>query len=381
MVVIMKENYTLKEIEEGEIKDVIKFHNKYFMDNRSTAIWKHEYQSYMPEKYVFCIAKKDNEIIGTNGMLPIQLKIQKKSVLTSKGESSLIALNYRGSPIFRNLYQFVIDKLEKRDVKIIWGITNFGLVWKRILHFNVFDKIFKNSIIFINFKNSFIFIKNRLINENQKKGLKYPIIIFVTLCLLFYKLYFFFFAIKRFFLRLISQNEYFSVEKVNNTSDIENLLESVNNEFNLIQIEQQKEYLNWRIYDNPILDYKTIYIYKKGNKKRLLGYAYFSINKSKNTGGITEFVSINKSVSEILINRGFSFFKENKVGFCRYFGNSKNTIVNHTLKYLRKNGFLNIKENSSFIFKSLTKYEIDEKYENNPKNWYITGLWTEGFRI
>ena len=129
----MSNNITLKEAENHEIVDAIELHNKYAVRRKEKEQWKHEYLGHKKDNYVFALAKYDDRVIGTYGMAPIELIVDKKKILSASGRNAVVDFEFRNSMIFKKLCDFTIEKLEKKGISLAWGLTDYGLIWRKLL--------------------------------------------------------------------------------------------------------------------------------------------------------------------------------------------------------------------------------------------------------
>jgi len=103
-----------------------------------------------------------------------------------------------------------------------------------------------------------------------------------------------------------------------------------------ITINRTKEYLTWRYFQHPLIDYHFMVLRKDQN---ILGYSILRFednNKDLKAGRIVDFVSFEQYETELLQN--IQNYFENKVDFIDFF--CSNSIYKHTLE---KEGFFNNK--------------------------------------
>ena len=101
-----------------------------------------------------------------------------------------------------------------------------------------------------------------------------------------------------------------------------------------ITINRTKEYLAWRYFQHPLIDYHFMVLTKDQN---ILGYSILRFednNKDLKAGRIVDFVSLRQHETELLQN--IQNYFQNKVDFIDFF--CSNSIYKHTLE---KEGFFN----------------------------------------
>jgi len=354
----------IKNAEEKYLKKIIDLHNINLKDDRKVSDWKWEYKDNYPNSSVFKIIIDNEDVIGTQGMIPIYLNVNGETILSGKSENSLINKKYRGSTLFTDLYFSALKESEEKGMSFIWGFTPAYKVWRYKLGFKDYSDLMFGSLLVlkpINYIKSFLKTKN---------SLKYKLLIILsTLPLYLYS------SINRHLVYLTKKHkdDYLIKTKYNNISDIQELFQRLSNKYiNLIYLQQTDNYLKWRIENNPNLRYETYYLYQNNILK---AYCYLAIT-NKNTSYLSDFTFEDETYGMELLNY---LIDKNKNKNCIYFliGNISNPLIINIKKILEKFGFISKKNNSSIVIKNLN-YQ-NEKILYEIKNWYINDLWTEGF--
>lgn len=348
-----------KEIDEEEIQRVVSFHNKWYDDNRTPDQWLWEYKGMYPDSFVFTIIKDDNKIIGTQGMIPISINIGGEKYLSGKSENSLLDPKYRGGTLFKELYEFAVSLCKKRGMCCIWGLTSVAKVWRDKLGFHVYDNAMYNTILILK---PIKFIKTFY----PKKLVSFA----AVLALYTYS------ALLRFLhINLRDSKTGIVLKKqLASVDDISKLYERLRKKYpDIIHIIQDQKYISWRIFNNPNVNYITFSAYENNILK---GYCYVALTSRKEAylSDLTfETVKIGESMLKFILR------EIQKQALCVYFfGNIKNPLIRRTFNLLKKYGFMKIRS-TSFVIKNLS-YE-NEEYLYDIRNWYINGLWTEGYRF
>ena len=374
----MKEKIVTKEIEEGEILEAINFHNEFSGGNRTIGEWQHEYKKYLKQHSIFTILKDQDKIIGTIGMLPYFVNFNGKKYLVGKGENVLIHPEYRNGFLFSRFFNFTLELAAKKKMEHIIGQTQLGLLWNRILKFNTYPNIFSQSMGVIKLKGlnkSFRSLVNRKYNSKSKQ-------FFVRLGLIFSSIFLFIFTkFKKSMIKMSlnsKKNDYEISTILRDNNDIIKFYHNLTqkNE-NLIYLNQDIDFLNWRIFNSQRLVYKTYFIYKKG---KLSGYCYTTINKTLNVVYLTDFTFNEINSGKFLLYDMISDYQKDAAPVIFFFGNETNNIVNNSFNLLKKLGFIKIKNSTWFVIKNLNEI-INETQFNDISNWHITGLWSEGFEM
>jgi hypothetical protein len=144
---------------------------------------------------------------------------------------------------------------------------------------------------------------------------------------------------------------------------------------NFLHIQIDQSYLNWRIHTNVNLQYSTKYFYKN---KKLVGY-YIVALKAHNAN-LADFTAVDVDVVNVMAVHLLNNLNSNKILNLNYFGNTSNAVNAIVFSVIKKLGG-KIIHNSGlpFIYKTLPSSTANTAFLQNINNWYLTGLWTEGF--
>jgi hypothetical protein len=69
--------------------------------------------------------------------------------------------------------------------------------------------------------------------------------------------------------------------------------------------------------------------------------------------------------------------RKRKLAYLSFFGNIDNPLIRTVFDLLSKHGARISDSNQYFVLRNLSYPDEDELY--NIKNWYLNGLWSEGF--
>ena len=143
----------------------------------------------------------------------------------------------------------------------------------------------------------------------------------------------------------------------------------------ITSIHIDKEYLNWRITNNPIVKYKIIGVFKN---QKLVSFGI--INDSTNKAYLLDFIvpkkeDLNHSFIEIL-----RCLKQcDSVSHLIFWASHKNDYSKAIHSLFQSNGaFHYANNNMNFVIKKTEKCTIANI---QLEDLYINGLWTEGFKI
>jgi hypothetical protein len=353
-------NYiVLQSLNSTDNTEIIEYLDRILNHRVTSKVWDWEFNTI--ENTIFTVAKSEDYIAGTQSMLPILLRVTGDVVKTAKSETSYLDANYRGKQIFEKLYQLAVDKTVKSGSKIIWGFTPALKAWKKNLGFETFDAEMKIATVEAHY---FSFLKNYKKSRN---------IVFAAgkYCLS---------NLKTIQTQLLINTRFSTSSlievstQLNNDKDIGELYSAMNNAAGLIHIDLNKPYLYWRLYDNPVMQYRHFYFYKAG---KLVGYIIYSIKND-----ILSIADMTCNFDDKLLKHMFKYLISNTNGYhvMQYWGNASNEMNKKIFSLFNDlKGDIKVDSTRNFVYKV-----FDDKYIETTaqlKNWYINGLWTEGFHV
>lgn len=354
----------IQEIDKNDIQKAIALHNTTFSDSRTIKHWNWMYTNQNLGEPVFTIAKDGDAVVGTQGMIPINLFFGKQLLRTGKSENTIVHSNYRGGPLFQSLYEYAVSCCYNREIACLWGYTTAGKPLKRV-NFLVSNNVMAYALSVLNFSSALLEIRKRKLGAFKT--------IAVSVLALLSSVY-------SFILRNTSgasQAGYILRKKLLDPADINRFYKQLEKSNpGLIYIDQNERYQNWRIYEHPFIQYKTYFIYMNDS---LVAYAY--VNSSVNClSYITDFGCNTLDAGKFLLCTLLNDLNKEHVGFVSFFGNHQNVALQQIFYLLRRLGFVKVKASMAFVLRNLS-IKKDEKELTNLANWYMTGLWTDGFSI
>jgi len=362
----------VREIKDSDIDEVVSFRNTNYRDKRTPKQWLWEYESNYPDLFVFTVIKDDDRVVGTQGMIPIYLNIKGEEYLSGKSENSLLDRKYRGRGLFTDLYNFALSLCKAKKMCCIWGFTGVTSAIKvlRRLGFSVYKNVMCKSILILN---PIGFISSGVLKSGRGRARKIAES-FLVIFLYFYSsaLIFSYRHLKR----TKKTSRRFSIKhKLRSISDFSKLYSQLRvKHADLIHIEQDEKYIAWRILNNPNLKYATYFVYEDDS---LRAYCYVNID-NKRTAHLTDLTFEDYDAGDFLLKTILNDLSHNRsVTSALFMGNIKNPIITSIFALLKKYGFIRRRSSASFVLKNISyKYE---QWLYNMKNWYVNGLWTEGY--
>jgi hypothetical protein len=345
---------------EAVAANMVRFHNSYYKDNRTTDNWKWEYNTYMPSKSVFAYAKDGNKIIATQGMLPFYLTVGENVILSAKSENTLMLPSYRGTGIMKKVYDYATIVCIENGIECLWGFTDAIHAFHKFgfSSYPVIQTLMKQG-------NPWIDICYRLKIKTPLYKRIGSIVKLMALSCRYNKM-----------LNNSLMQKRADIEVVKGTDFNLNLLEDLHcrmksSNQNMISIRYDQKYLRWRVREHPLINYDGYQIYSKGQLK---GYAIVALYNG--IASISDILSENAYTTDLLLSEIMKDYSL-KAGRFQYLGNSANSIDQSIILQLKRWGFV-IYSKTNFVIKSLRN---DKDIFHNIEKWHVNGLWTEGFNM
>jgi hypothetical protein len=134
-------------------------------------------------------------------------------------------------------------------------------------------------------------------------------------------------------------------------------------------------YFDWRITNNKSQHYTTKFFYKDNILQGY--YIYAQKNCSAN---LTDFTPLNSIVANGMICHLLNELNSAALSELNYFGNIDFEINRSNFSLLQNFGFkTKLTEGMPFVLKNISGNMGHDVFLSESKNWYLNGLWTEGF--
>ena len=346
----------LQDLTAGNNSNLIHFLDTVLNHSVDKKVWSWEFES-IP-KTIFTVAMAGEEIAGTQSMLPVFLNINDSIYETAKSETSFLNPVFRGKKIFEKLYQLAVDETVMNGTKLIWGFTPALKAWKNNLGFETFDDEIRVASVYVkyfplrsNYKKSrnLIFAFGKYIVTNRKIAKNY--------------------------FRLKALSKDFPKLEVSSRLKNENDLEELYNRIDVgkVHLDLNASYLNWRINNNPVIQYRSLFFY---NEDQMVGYVIYSIREGNlHITDLTcdEIYIAEAHIIQYLLTNIEHFFKMS------YWGNISHKRNKKIFSLFEKLGAtVQIDTSRNFVYKNIS---TNAEVVSSLGNWYINGLWTEGFHI
>lgn len=274
--------------------------------SKDIAFWQYENGVYFTGLF---FTQVNDEYIASQGMIPISLKVKGEQILTAKDESSFLLPTFRGKGIFEDLYFHTIQTSEQDGIQIIWGFTALSNVWRKKLKFDVYDGLIHESELQIRFLNSLSSAWKSDQSFARKVKLSFKSFISLTKGKKLPK------ADK------LYKADFLDIKEDTNLKLIIELYDEwAVNHSHFISINADKDFLNWRISNNPVVNYKIIGVFKN---QKLVGIGI--VNDNVNKAYLLDFIvpkkeNLNHSFIEIIR----CLKRQNSVSHLIYWASHKN---------------------------------------------------------
>lgn len=352
---------TYKLATEVDYENINNFHNRIYQKNRTMNQFLWEFHNCPFGKSIYVIANDGDKIVGTNCVIPIVLTNSKNElILTGKSEDTLVDTDYRGQNIFNNIYDFLFRQCANKGINIIWGFTSAKKPFQK-LDFQVpFDH--QQSLIVNDIISSYRYLSS--LNQNNRVKQKTQIL---ALCILSklksMKLYF-----------TAQKNRFKIVEDQKITDQVCNLIgASCSKNSELFYIQQNKEFQQWRIYDNP--NYYKLHTYGCYNLSDKL-IALVVLNSHPNGVAYVIQSSFDASISNkekvIILNYTTKSMFNKGIKLIRNWHFETNPVNMDEIEVYKTANFMVLKKGIGFVWKEMDKTQL------NPNNFLLSRITTQG---
>ena len=311
------------------------------------------------------------EIKGHHGLIPLRLSDGNYSYLAGKTENTILHQDYIGTGIYF-LHERRFFEEYNRNFDLLLTTSSHG-VWGKIRKKMGYCELSKYSKFIRVCNPRFIPLLAKNFLKNKKLGLFTFTFLTFSLSLVLYLI-----SILQ---KFKSKNKNIFIKEISEAGEEFDLLWLELRTTIGFSISRTKEYLKWRIFENPNISYKVLGAYD--NNGRILGYCILQADlKGLPTGKIVDIVAIKNDpdVFKSLITNAEKYFKTKKISFLLLPTLRNKGVLYNLLSKLR---FIDLSKYRHYSNQHLLVY-ISPEADNfelisNAKNWYYTDLFSEGF--
>jgi hypothetical protein len=361
-----KENSTgglrVFEATEEMADQLVSFHNRHFNDNRKPEHWMWEYKGCYPDSSFFTVAVDKGRVVGTMGSIPIYLRVGSEKILSNKLENALLAPEHRGKETATDVRIFSECKAREKESQCLWAYTP---VFKSAIRegYTVFEGAICSLGAVVNLP---VTVSDVL--KSSKRPLKKKISRLASQFLLWL-----YGSILRATL-LLPKFDYIVVSEPLRENDLDDFYRRLRTAHpDMIHIDLNAQYLKWRIHDNPILKYRSYYVY---DGKDLTAYAFVNVNGVR--AYLTDFNFEHSDAGTFLLSHIMNDLRKQEPGLVVFVGNRESPSIKRVFRLLQRWGFVHYNK-TNLIVKNL-QFK-DGRTLCNAENWCMTGIGTEGYTL
>lgn len=341
---------------------LVSFHNTYFGDDRKPEHWMWEYRGCHPDSSFFTVVVDEERVVDTLGAIPIYLRVSGEKILSNKLENALLVPEYRGKEIATDVRIFCECKAREKGSQCLWAYTP---VCKSAIRegYTVFKGVICGVVAVINLQ---------VVASDMLKSTKHSFKQKVSRLASHFLLWVYGSMLRA--TLVLPKSDYDIVSEPLKETDLDDFYRKLRTAYpNMIHIDLNAQYLKWRIHDNPILEYRSYFVY---DGKELKAYAF--VHAGSVRAYLTDFNFEHIDAGKFLLSRIVNDLKEQKAGVLVFAGNWENPSVKRVFRLLRRRGFVHFNK-TNLIVKNL-------QFRNgmtlsNAENWCMTGIGTEGYTL
>lgn len=331
-----------------------------FLDLRDPDVFAYEYRTYMPEKYVYVVAKNEaGKIVGSQALMPYLLNVNGRILLTARSERTKV-LPFRGLQLFPKLMDECVQRGRARGMEFIWGATMAVRAFQRVgFHFH--HGFIERAICCIKPVQAILDFAGL---ADKKKKLELAKIL--TLPLLT-------FAWSAF--RCVGTNRMLSFHgELLGSSDLYRLYSRIKGDGNLVYLVQDEQFRRWAYELDRRRSYLRIYAY---SGRELVGYTILDTSDTK-MAVLSDFAALDSQILRSLIVEARQRLRRHPHAFLFGSYNFRNAAVRRVVSGLYQSGFVPINREGHECIRPINF--LDMNVLGKIEDWYITDIWHTLFR-
>lgn len=325
--------------------------------NENNFVWQYD-----SEESVFGVIQDNNSILGTQGMISVNLFNNNNIFLSHKSETTYLSESIRGLGLFEKLYKCCVNECKEKGSQYIWGFTALSKVWRNKLEFQVDENLIFESEIIISSRHQWIQFFN---NPKNLKEFGKVMYCFFKECN---------FKVKKILKKRKILKEIFIKPSANLEYDISKLILKTEKYNQFYSLNYSNLFLEKRILNSPFNKYNSLVVYNNNNEP--LAIAIYTTNNGRFR--ISECLYNNEESLNQLIRSVIKLAIDQKQSKISFFGNIKNSIYQKVFELMESYGSKTTRcADMNFVLLSCAGTKKNQY--SNLHNWLINGLWTEGY--
>lgn len=310
--------------------------------------------SEIPERPALMVTRDDKGIVCTQSFLPHKLFSGGTIIATTKSEHSFLMPTYRGTPVFTDAYAAGLAASAREGRHICWGFTPAVKVWRDRLGFEVVDDVMTECVARI--------APPRLSFSPFPKAIaRYA------------------YGLARYAgaaLRSGARGRGAGLEVSPEVPDVTSLNElfAAVADPSTVRLHMDAPFIAWRITNNPNARFH-FRSFRTGGQLR--GYYVVAMDPA-GTGNVvhlSDMVFLEAGDGGAMLDHLIREFGGRSGTLLQYFGNSANALNQRTFDLLRQRFACDrsLNKDMAFVLKR------GDRLPGGVQNWYMNGLWTQGF--
>ena len=342
--------------------------NNYYKKERTYYQWNWEFAK-NPYGCTQVVVDDKGHIIGTQALLPSFLNIDGIKVFSAKSEATLLNPLYRGKKLFEQMYNVILKEAKSSGINLIWGFTGATKPFQKA-GFTVCEPMSELWLVCSFWKTFICIFKEKKLGNNLHGILR-------AIQLLGGLTYFRLTSLLR-NVNFITRSCNLDIRPMDVFDDNTDKLfdKFVYDNPDLITIWRSKQYLNWRICQNPYYKHGIIGLYHDND---FVGYVVFAKDVSRGMMLLVDVLVLNRYAGigfRILLKEIKRICKKDELGYIKFnFVFSGNDYCKKLATVIKKHGFCKLPFFSPTVIKVITDNYKDARDINK---WYINSLFTEG---
>lgn len=306
---------------------------------------------------------KEPVLIGIQSVILLKMIAEDgRQILSAKGEATLIdmkaLIKYKRTDILKELFNVLIQECNKAEVEFLWGFNNIPATYKRLGFENPFKSY--HGVLVLKPVKAYNNIASLKSNTTVVESIKTAIYVGLAYML---------FALKKIFI-LSERNKYvFNTELGEN----QNLFHNASFPNKMIFLLQDRNYLDWKIFQNPYnINYRSFQLLDEN--KLLVAQVICSVQKDV---GFIEQTLFDKKIKrndrKVFLKSILQILENEHICLVRYTGFDSNELNASEMHLLKSVGFALTGKGEWFTFKNLSTKSII-----NPENIYLSRMYKQG---
>jgi len=347
--------------DERQIEEFLTFIRLFRSEQRNIRNWTWQFRDYDATKSVLAICRDEGKIIASQTFMPYRINIGCTTYLCAKSESTFLLADYRGQGVMKDLYEYAVESGRSKGYQFVWGFTEAANAFV-----NYGFSVFPLPSLYLRAGLNILPTITSLLSSSKPlwhrllaagKSLKDWIA-----------------GIRSLKLPAAPDDRGYSIRQgALEVGDIQHLIEHAwTREKNIISVDMDERYLQWRVREHPFLKYDEYGVYYRD---RLVAYAV-STNHAGRVS-ISDLHSTNGKATTLLLLR---ILRDNyfMTGRFAIYLNPQFVLGQETLAILREIAFSRHSQ-TNLVVRCLNP-DL-EKMLHDTSRWNITGLWTEGYTM